>query len=168
MDEKLFKLQTPLNNWVYAKHLNKKWISDERLYVERQAFVESIMIFADISMYGKASIHFIEPNVHMDGINYCTRVLKKFIPQLRKLCRNFILQQDGTRCHTYTLSYICSRVLELLEPEFWPLYRPQPFRLLSLELCGDCDTPSSERRQVRPTKERNRQRMEYHSSGNYR
>ena len=68
MDEKLFKLQTPLNNWVYAKRLNKKWISDERLYVERQAFVESIMIFADISMYGKASIHFIEPNTGAEKV----------------------------------------------------------------------------------------------------
>ena len=48
------------------------------------------------------------------------------IIRINAVCRNFILQQDGARCHTstYSLGYIRTRVPELLEPEFWPPHSP--------------------------------------------
>ena len=45
---------------------------------------------------------------------------------MRRMCPNFLLQQDGARCHTskYTLSYLHDNVPELLEPEYWPPHSP--------------------------------------------
>ena len=69
-------------------------------------------------MYGKTSIHFFQPKAWMNGVHYCTQVLKIFFLQMRKMCSNFILQKDGARCResAYTLSYIRPRVPELVEP----------------------------------------------------
>ena len=80
------------------------------------------MISTGISMYGKTIIHFVEPKILVNGVHYCTRVLKKFIPQICKLCPSFILEQDGTRCYipAYTLPYNWSLVSKLPEIEFWP------------------------------------------------
>lgn len=84
------------------------------------------MISVVISMYGKASILFVDPKVRMNGVHYCTLVLKILIPQMSRLCPNFILEQDGTRCYipAYTLPYIGPHVPQLLEPEFWSPLSP--------------------------------------------
>ena len=60
------------------------------------------------------------------GIIIATRYSKKFVPQMRKMCPDFIFHQDGARAHTsaYSLSYIRQRVPELLEPEFRPPHSP--------------------------------------------
>ena len=70
------------NNRVYGKRGTKKKISDDRLYVEQQAFPKSVMISAGVSLCGKTSIHFVEPKVRMNGNYYCTKVLAKLIPLL--------------------------------------------------------------------------------------
>ena len=53
-------------------------------------------------------------------------ILEKFIPQMRYVTSDFILQQDGARCHTskYTLAYIQEHVPDFLEPELWPPHSP--------------------------------------------
>ena len=50
------------------------------------------------------------------------------------MCPNFLLQQDGARCHTskYTLTYLYDNVPELLEPEYWTPHSPD---LNSLDYC---------------------------------
>ena len=128
-DKKLFKLQTPMNtqnNRVYGKRGKKNEISDARLYVKRRAFPKSIMIWAAASKQGKTSVHFVEPRERINGVYYCTKILKKFIPKMRKMCPNFIFHQDGARAHTsaYSLSFIRQRVPEFLEPEMWPPHSP--------------------------------------------
>ena len=120
----MFKLQSPLdtqNNRIYGKTGTKNEILDERLYVERRAFPKSIMISAGVSMMGKTTIHFVEPKIRMDGPYYCKEVLGTFIPQMKRMCPNFILQQDGARCHTsaYSIKYIRENTPEFLEPEIW-------------------------------------------------
>lgn len=125
------------------------------------------MISVVISMYGKASILFVDPKVRMNGVHYCTLVLKMFIPQMSRLCPNFILEQDGTRCYipAYALPYIGPHVPQLLEPEFWSPPGPD---LNPLNYCLDCDTQSSERRRLRPIKNEDRQIMEDNFLENYR
>ena len=123
-NEKLFKVQALLNtqsNRIFAKRRKKKQILDKRLYIEYKASHKSAIISVVISMYGKASILFVDPKVRMNGVHYCTLVLKMFIPQMSRLCPNFILEQDGTRCYipAYALPYIGPHVPQLLEPEFW-------------------------------------------------
>lgn len=114
-NEKLFKLQTALitqTNRVYAKRGKKKQTSNGRLYVERQAFAK--LWFLLVYPYTVRQLYML--------LSRKTWVLKKFIPQMCKLCPSFILEQDGVRWHTlaYALPYIHSRVSKLPEIEFWP------------------------------------------------
>lgn len=128
-DEKLFKLQSPLNtqnNRVYGEKGTKRSISDQRLYVERAAFPKSVMISAGVSMHGKTTIHFVEPGVRMNSDYYCNTVLSEILPQMHAMCPDFIFQQDGARCHTskYTVAYLHEHVPKLVVPEHWPPHSP--------------------------------------------
>lgn len=120
-NEKLFKLQTPLitqTNRVYANRGKKKQTSNERLYVERQALAKLWFLLVYPCTVRQLYILLSRKSWWM----WCTRVLKKFIPQICKLCPSFILEQDGVRWHTlaYTLPYNWSLVSKLPEIEFWP------------------------------------------------
>ena len=125
-DEKLFKLADPCNvqnNRVYAPRGQKKNITEERLYVERQAFPKSVMISAVISKLGKMSIHFVEPGVKVNAHYYCNTLLNHLLPEMNQLSNgDYVFQQVGARAHTstYSLAYLRDNVPELLEPDFWP------------------------------------------------
>lgn len=163
-NEKLFKLQTALitqTNRVYAKRGKKKQTSNGRLYVERQAFAK--LWFLLVYPYTVRQLYML--------LSRKTWVLKKFIPQMCKLCPSFIFWTGWcemayvsiyTALHPVTcLETPGNRILAISKS------RSQLFPLLPLGSCWGCDAQSSERRRLLPVEERNRQSIEGHSSGNY-
>src|SRR6218665_2208959 len=70
-DEKLFTIATPKNSQndrVYAAAgTQKKDISANRLLRARSTFSRSVMVSVGVSAIGKTDIHFIEPEVKING-----------------------------------------------------------------------------------------------------
>lgn len=129
-DEKLFKIDEPLNsqnNRVYAPANQKKSsITEERLYVTKTGFPNSVMVSVGVSKLGKTSIHFVQPGAKINGQYYRENLLAVMIPEMTELSPDFIFQQDGARAHTAraTLSYLEENVPEFIPPDMWPPNSP--------------------------------------------
>ena len=125
-DEKNFQIEAPCNSKndvVYGK--SKYEISPARLYKQRSRFPKNVMVSAGISWNGKTAIHFIATgSVRVNSERYVNLLREGLLPDIRRLYPrgNFILQQDGARCHTsrQTSAFLEGEGVEFMGKEDWP------------------------------------------------
>ena len=141
-NEKPFKLQTPYdtqNNWVYAKHRKKKQILDVKALwclLEYPCAVRQVSIL-------------LSQKCGWMGCTFAHKCRKSLSPSDMQVVSQFY---SSTRwCEVPNIS-IHTALHPLSYPQTagtWILttsqLQSQPFKLLSLGLCHDCVTQSSER-----------------------
>lgn len=129
-DEKIFTIEEKINksqNRVYgtkAKNIPKRFKN-----VSRSHHPASIMVWAGVSIKGKAPLHFVDPGVKMDAKYYQEEVLEKIVRPLNDSLfdgEDWTFQQDSAPSHRAksTQMWLENNVPEFISATQWPAASP--------------------------------------------
>ena len=112
-----------------ASAYKKSTIENKRLYVERNGFPMSLMVFVAVSKVGKSSVCFVEPGAKVNGAYYREKLLASMISEMDRLTgyQPYVFMQDGAPSHTTneTVRFLNQQLyLTFLQSNMWPPNSP--------------------------------------------
>lgn len=129
-DEKLFNVEEHFNRQndrVYAKSV--KDIPKKIRGVKRSHFPGSVMVWAGVSWFGKAPLHFVEKGVKVAAKNYLSDVLEPVVKPLNQTLFNgkpWTFQQDSAPAHKakVTQAWLRDNTPDFIATTEWPSASP--------------------------------------------
>ena len=91
----------------------------ENVLIPRQHFAQSLMVSVAISETRKTYVIFVDNNINSEI--YQRNMLSNMLQQIKEVCDDYTLQQDGAACHTsqQTISFLQNKGPCFIEPEDW-------------------------------------------------
>src|SRR5215469_11913072 len=129
-DEKLFSVEEKFNRQndrVYAKSV--KDIQKPIRGVKRSHGPGSVMVWAGVSWFGKAPLHFVQKGVKVNAKNYIADVLEPIVKPLSHTLferKSWTFQQDSAPAHkaNITQSWLKDNVPDCITMAEWPSGSP--------------------------------------------